>query len=313
MSIAGICSFGKYPICSDLKNLSADIAIIGVPYDLGVGGYFSGTRLGPRCIREASYQYGRGDEGFYDPERQEIFLGKPWQIVDCGDVEIIKGDVNKSFRNIELNIRKIIEKGVIPVVIGGDHSISIPIARALDIFKSVTVVQFDAHLDWTTESGGQEFGNGSPMRRMSEMNHIKNMAQIGLHGMCSSKKQDFDDARAHGSILVSAKEAKKLGVDGVMDKIPESERYYVTIDIDGLDISIAPGTGGPSPGGFSFNELDMFLEALSKKGKIVCFDLVEVAPQYDPSWTTCRIAALTIVNFIGYILKSKGKMQQKLL
>jgi agmatinase len=308
MTIAGICSFGKYPICDDLNDLVADIAIVGVPYDQGVGGYFSGTRLGPRGIREASYEYGRGDAGFYDPERQEVFLGKPCRIVDCGDVDIVKEDIKKTFENIESIVRKIIERGTIPVVMGGDHSISIPVARALDLFESVTVVQFDAHLDWSI---AQQFGNGCPMRRMSEMNHISNMVQIGLRGRGSGTKKDFDDAKLYGSVLISAKEAKQIGVDGVMDKIPDSERYYVTIDIDGLDISIASGTGGPTPGGFSFNELDMFLEALAKKGEIVCFDLVEVAPQYDPSGTTCKIAALTILNFIGYILKRKEKMQQK--
>lgn len=210
--------------------------------------------------------------------------------------------------NIKSIVRKIIERGPIPVVMGGDHSISIPVARALGSFKPVTVVQFDAHLDWSI---AQQFGHGCPMRHMSEMNHISNIVQIGLCGRGSSTKQDFDDAKSYGSVLVSAKEAKQIGVDRVMDKIPESERYYVTIDIDVLDTSIASGTGGPSPGGFFFSELDMFLEALTKKGKIVCFDLVEVAPQYDPSGTTCRIAALTILNFMGYILKSKEKMQQK--
>ncbi|AJY77520.1 arginase [Paenibacillus beijingensis] len=305
--ITGICSFGKYPICTNLNELQADMAVLGVPYDLGVG-FLSGTRLGPRRVREASTQYGRGDAGFYDPERDEVFLAAPWKIVDCGDADIVNGDIQTSFEHIEWAVRKIVERGATPVVIGGDHSISIPVARALDSFGPVTVVQFDAHLDWSDAPGGQRFGNGSPLRRMSEMDHIQGMAQVGLRGLGSSRKSDFDDAREYGSVLITAKEAKQLGVDGVIDKIPSSERYYVTIDIDSLDISVAPGTGSPMPGGLTFDELNGYLEALSKKGEIVAFDFVEVAPQYDPAGVTSRVTAMTILSFMGHILKRREKL-----
>lgn len=306
LPITGICSFGRYPICTDLDELSADIAILGVPYDLGVG-YLSGARLGPRRIREASAQYGRGDAGFYDPELQEVFLAAPWRMVDCGDADIVTGDIQASFQSIESAVRAIIAKGAMPVVIGGDHSISIPVARALDSFAPVTVIQFDAHLDWSAGPGGQTLSNGSPMRRMSEMKHISNMVQIGLRGLGSSRRQDFEDAKSYGSVLISTKEARQLGVEGVMAKIPDTGRYYVTIDIDALDISIASGTGSPVPGGLYYDELCAFLQALAKKGEIVCFDFVEVAPQYDPTGTTCRVAALIILTFMGHILKNKQR------
>ncbi|CAG7638516.1 agmatinase [Paenibacillus allorhizosphaerae] len=302
--ITGICSFAKYPICTDLNELQADMAILGVPYDLGVG-FLSGTRLGPRRVREASTQYGRGDAGFYDPERDEVYLAAPWKIIDVGDADIINGDIQGSFDNIEWAVRKMIEQGATPVVIGGDHSISIPAARALDTLGPVTVVQFDAHLDWSDAPGGQRYGNGSPMRRMSEMDHIQGMAQIGIRGLGSSRKVDFDDAREYGSVIVTASQARELGVDGVMERIPASERYYVTIDIDALDISVAPGTGSPMPGGLSFTELNAYLEALTRKGEIVGFDFVEVAPQYDPAGVTVRVAAMTILSFMGHILKRR--------
>ncbi|MBP1990460.1 agmatinase [Paenibacillus eucommiae] len=310
MPITGICSFAKYPICTDFENLEADMAILGIPYDTGVG-YLTGTRLGPRRVREVSTHYSRGDAGFYDPERDEVFLAAPWKIVDCGDADVIHGNIEQSFDAIEWAVRQIVEKGTIPVVIGGDHSISIPVARALDSLGPVTVVQFDAHLDWSDAPGGQRLGNGSPMRRMSEMSHIKEMAQIGLRGLGSSRKEDFDAAKEYGSVLISAREAKELGVEKVMEKIPQRERYYVTIDIDAFDISIATGTGSPSPGGFSFDELNSMLEALAQKGDIVCFDFVEVAPQYDPAGQTTRVAAMTILNFMGHILKRKENMQNK--
>ncbi len=303
--ITGICSFAKYPIALDITKLdNADFGILGVPYDAGVG-FLSGTRLGPRRIREVSTHYGRSGAGIYDPERGETFLAAPCRVVDCGDADIITGDIQACFENIEYAVRTIAEQGTVPVVIGGDHSISIPVARALSNKGPLTVVHFDAHLDWSKGPGNQRLGNGSPLRRMSEMDHIKAMTQIGMRGLGSSVESDFVDAQKWGSTVIPCRQAIEMGIDGVMNHIPEGNNYYVTIDIDSLDISTAPGVGSPSPGGFSFNQLIGMLEALSKKGNIVCFDFVEVAPQYDHSETTTRVAAMIMLYFMGFIQKQR--------
>ena len=304
LPITGICSFGKYPICQNLEELQADIAVLGVPYDIGVG-FLSGTRLGPRRIREASTQYGRGETGFYDPERDEVYLAAPDRIVDCGDAYLVQGDIEQSFLHVEQYVRKIAASGAIPAVMGGDHSISIPVARGLDRFKDLTVVQFDAHLDWTDTRDGQRYGNGSPMRRMSEMAHIGDMVQIGLRGMGSSRKEDFDDARAYGSKLVPCSAVKRDGVEAVLEQIPAGRQMYVTIDIDSLDISIAPGTGSPMPGGLDYDQITALLAGVAARGEVVAFDLVEVAPQYDPTGVTTRVASLIMLNFMAQILKQR--------
>lgn len=304
MPITGIASFAKYPICTDLNTMDADIAVLGVPYDVGVG-FLSGTRFGPRRIREVSTHYARGDAGFYDPERDEVFLGKGTKIVDVGDADVVHGDIHGSFDSIESIVKTIRSKGAIPAIMGGDHSISIPIARALKDEGKVAVIQLDAHLDWSDSPGGQSYGNGSPMRRMSEMDHITDMVQIGLRGLGSSRREDFEAARAYESKLISAKESFKLGIEGVMKQIPDADKYYVTIDIDCFDISLAAGTGSPSPGGFSFDFLNDLLVEIAQTGKVICFDLVEVAPQYDPTGVTPRVAAMTMLNFMGHILKNK--------
>ncbi|PID03022.1 agmatinase [Sporosarcina sp. P2] len=306
MPITGICSFAKYPICTDWEEIDADIAVLGVPYDTGVG-FLSGCRFGPRRIREVSTHYARGNAGFYDPERDEVFLGGDVKIVDAGDADVIHGDIEQAFTAIEYAVAKIREKGAIPAIMGGDHSISIPVARALKDEGDITVIQLDAHLDWSDAPGGQTLGNGSPMRRMSEMDHIKDMVQIGLRGLGSSRKEDFDAAKAYGSELISARDSAKLGVEGILNKIPKADKYYVTIDIDCFDISLATGTGSPSPGGFSFDFLNDILIGIAEKGNVVCFDLVEVAPQYDPTGATTRVAAMTMLNFMGHILKNKEK------
>lgn len=304
LPITGICSFAKYPIHTDLDTLSADMAVLGVPYDMGAP-YLSGAKLGPRRIREVSTHYGRGEAGFYDPERDETYLAAPLKIVDCGDADMVPCDLHGSFERIECAVRKIIEKGVIPVVMGGDHSITIPVARALDSYKDLVVVQFDAHLDWSMAPGGQKFSNGSPMRRMSEMSHIGKMAQIGIRGLGSSKKSDFDAAREYGSVIITARQAKKMTAEEIVQMIPAGKEYFVTIDIDGFDLSIAPGVGSPSPGGLGFDLVCDVLEGITHKGRVVAFDMVEVAPQYDPTNVTPRVAAMTMLSFMGYILKSK--------
>lgn len=303
--ITGICSFAKYPICNSMEELDADIAILGVPYDTGVG-FLSGARLGPRRIREVSTHYARGDVGFYDPEKGEQVLAAPIKIVDVGDADVLHGDIEYSFDSIEYSVRQILEKGVVPAIMGGDHSITIPTGRALECLgETINIIQIDAHLDWTNTVGPQNMGNGSPMRRLAEMDHIGKMFQIGLRGLGSSRREDFMDAKKYGSNLITAKEVHKNGVDWVLDQIPEGGKYFLSLDIDGYDISIAPGVGSPSPGGLYYDQVSDLLEGICKKVDVIGFDMVEVAPQYDPAAITTRVAAMTMINVMAQIMKNK--------
>lgn len=309
--ITGICSFGRYPICLDLDELKADFGVLGVPFDMGVG-FLSGARMGPRRIREASTQYGRGKVGYYDYEADEQMLAAPITIADCGDADVLQGDRDYSFQCIERAVRRIIRAGSIPIVMGGDHSISIPVGRALEEYgKKICVIQFDAHLDWTSHVGPLVQGNGSPMRRMSEMDHIGEMVQIGLRGMGSGKKSDYDDARAYGSKLISARELHSNGVQWVLDQIPDAEAYYITFDIDGYDMPLAPGAASPLPGGITYDESMDMLKAICQTGKVVAMDLVEVAPTYDPTGCTERLAALTMLQVIAHTGKKLHENDNK--
>jgi len=182
LPFTGITSFGKYPICNNLDELDAEVAIIGVPYDMGTQ-YRSGTRMGPRAIRDGSALFSFGLGGSYDPERDDVYLGPPWKIVDCGDVDMVHGDLAQCFENIEKAVKKIVTKGALPVVLGGDHSISIPVSSALEKQGQFCTVQIDAHLDFADHRSGQRNGHGSPMRRLSEMNHVDEMAQLGIRGV----------------------------------------------------------------------------------------------------------------------------------
>jgi len=304
LPFTGICSFGKYPICTNLDELDAEVAVIGVPYDMGTQ-WKSGTRMGPRGLREGSTLYSFGLDGAYDIEKDIMYLGPDCKVVDCGDVDMVHGDLEQCFDNTEEAVRKIVAKGAMPVVLGGDHSITIPVGRALDSIGPFHVIHIDAHLDWADHRSGQRYGHGSTFRRLSEMDHVQKMWQLGIRGISSSKKEDVDAAREYGSVILSPRQMRKMGADAIIDMIPEGEQYYVSIDIDGLDPSIAPGTGTPSPGGLLYDEVNELLEAIAKRGNVIGFDLVEVSPPYDTTGITSQVGARIILDFISFILKEK--------
>lgn len=306
LPFVGITSFGKYPIETDLDKLKADIAILGAPYDMGTQ-WRSGTKMGPRGIREASTLFSFGLKGSYDSERDDMYLAPPAKIVDCGDVDMVHGDLHQCFDNIEEAVRKVVSKGAIPVVLGGDHSITIPHALGLKESGPFNVVQIDAHLDWADHRSGQRYGQGSPIRRMSEMDHVNEITSLGIRGIGSTRKEEFEDARDYGNTILSPKQVRDIGIQGVIEQLPKGERFFVTLDIDGLDPSVAHGTGTPSPGGFSYDEVKEMLEGIAKQGDVIGFDLVEVSPPYDPTGVTSLTAARLIMDFIGYILKEKEK------
>jgi agmatinase len=208
--------------------------------------------------------------------------------------------------NIEATTRKLLDKGALPVTLGGDHSVPIPILRAYDSQPPLFVVQLDAHLDYVNERHGVREGHGNVMRRIHEMPHVTGIAQLGIRGPGSSGPGDFEDAIRNGSIIIGAREFRRIGYQQALSRIPAAPRYYVTIDIDSIDASLASGSGSPSFGGFTYLELVDFLRALAKKGEIVGFDLVEVAPQYDPAEITAQMAARIILDFLGAIFLERS-------
>ncbi len=199
-------------------------------------------------MREASSYNCYAHEGWYDPIRKETFLGEPWKIVDCGNVDVLHTEQKRSFQNCEAAVRKILSKKAIPFVIGGDHAITTPILRAFDCFHNLCVIHFDAHLDFSKNPMALP-KDRQPMRRASEMAHIGKIMQIGIRGIGSSQLSDFQDAEAYGNIIITSREVRQKGVEWVAGRIPQAEYYYISFDIDGLDPSIAIGTGSPVPFG----------------------------------------------------------------
>lgn len=305
LPFVGLCTFGKRPVCLDWDQIDADVAVLGVPFDMGTQ-YRSGARFGPRAIREASTLFSFGHGGAYDHEDDQVYLPlDKVRIVDVGDADMVHTDTAASHANAERAVRKILERGALPVVLGGDHAVNIPCIRAFSDHGPIHIVQIDAHLDFVDVRHGVREGHGNPMRRAAEQSHVSGLTQIGIRNVSSTTREGYEDARQRGSTILSVRQARKAGIEGVLAKIPAGARYYVTIDIDGFDPSIAPGTGTPSHGGFLYYEVMEILQGLAQQGDVVGVDLVEVAPAYDPSGITGILAAQVLLNFLGYIFAAR--------
>ena len=305
LPFVGICTFGKSPVCLDWDTIDAEVAVMGAPFDCGTK-WRAGARFGPRSIRDASTLFAFGHSGAYDFEDDVVYMpADSVRMVDIGDADIVHTNTEKSHDNIEYGVRKMLAAGALPVVLGGDHSINIPCIAAFEGQEPFHIVHIDAHLDFVDERHGVRRGHGNPLRRAAEQADVSGMTQIGIRNVSSTAREGYEDARRMGSDIISVRQLRKLGVQGVLDRIQKGVRYYLTIDIDGFDPSIAPGTGTPSHGGLTYYEGLEIFAGLALQGEVVGIDLVEVAPDYDHSGTTAILAAQLLLNTIGRVMHQR--------
>lgn len=305
LPFVGISTFGKRPYQPDWNALEADVAILGAPFDAGTQ-WRAGARFGPRGVREASTLFSFGHAGAYDHEDDATYLPVSVRIVDMGDADIIHTDTEGSHANIEAGVRAALKAGALPVVIGGDHSVNIPCIRAFDDQGDIHVLQIDAHLDFVDERHGVRHGHGNPMRRAAEQPYVTGLTQVGIRNVSSTAREGYADARAMGSDIISVRQARKMGTQALLARIPLGARIYITLDIDAFCPSIAPGTGTPSHGGFLYYEVLELLQGVAQGHEIVGVDLVEVAPDYDPTGSTTVLAAQVLLNLLGFIFHARG-------
>lgn len=305
LPFVGISTFGKRPYVEDWSKIDADVAVMGAPFDFGTQ-FRAGARFGPRSVREASTLFSFGHAGAYDHEDDCTYLPAAVRIVDIGDADIIHTDTTRSHDNIRAGVQAMLAAGALPVVIGGDHSVNIPCIQAFEGQGDIHIFQIDAHLDFVDERHGVKVGHGSPMRRAAEKPYVTGLTQVGIRNVSSTSREGYEAARAMGTDILSVRQARALGAAGVIARIPKGARVYVTLDIDGFCPSIAPGTGTPSHGGFLYYEVLEMLQAIAKNHEVVGMDLVEVAPDYDPTQSTSILAAQILLNFLGFIFHARG-------
>jgi agmatinase len=293
-------TFMRLPNVRDLEN--ADAAIVGAPFDTGAT-FRAGARFGPEGIRSASHLLRR-----YNPSL-DVSIFDHLSVIDYGDVPVVPGYIEESYRRIAEGLEPLHRSGVVPIVLGGDHSIALPELRAAAaIHGPLALVQFDSHPDTWDSYFGERHTHGTPFRRAVEEGLLdtSRSIQVGMRGSIYDR-DDWDDAREMGFDLVPTDEVRERGIPSVIDRIRErtgDAKTYVSFDVDFVDPAYAPGTGTPEIGGFTSRETQEFLRGLAGL-KVVGCDVVEVYPAYDPAQITALLAANVAHEFLSLLAFSR--------
>jgi agmatinase len=297
---SGVRTFMRLPNVTDLEN--ADAAIVGAPFDTGAT-FRVGARFGPEGIRSASHLLRR-----YNPSL-DVAIFDYLSVIDYGDVPVVPGYIEESCRRIEEGLKHIHRAGVVPIVLGGDHSIALPELRAAAaVHGPLALVQFDSHPDTWDAYFGEKHTHGTPFRRAVEEGLIdtSRSVQVGMRGSIYDRG-DWDDAREMGFDLVPTDEVRELGIPSVIDRIrgrTGDAKVYVSFDVDFVDPAYAPGTGTPEIGGFTSREAQEFVQGLTGLEIVGC-DVVEVYPAYDHAQITAHLAANLAHEFLSLLAFSK--------
>ncbi len=300
-------TFMGFPFCADLDALEADVAILGIPF----GAVYDPVEAAndqsnaPAAVRAQSLLASDGlDRWDFDLDGP-LFAGRDVRVVDCGDVTAELRDPAAHYARAEAATRKILARGALPVVIGGDHGVPIPVFRAFEGRGPLTLVHIDAHLDWRDEVNGVPDGYSSPIRRASELPWFERIVQIGMRGQGSAREDEVRAARDWGAEIVPAHDIHAKGMAAVLSRLPEGGRSYITIDADGLDPSVMPAVAAPVPGGLWFHQVRELIHGLAAKGPIVGMDLVEITPARDVNGISSLVAARLILNLIGALARAE--------
>lgn len=299
---AGITTFMRQPATRDLTGVH--VAILGVPFDSGTS-YRSGTRFGPRKIREVSVTLWGNNQVLKVAPLSQL------RVVDYGDVDVVPVDIQVTFDRIAKDVGTILGAGATVITLGGDHSIALPLLRAHHAkFGKVAVVHFDSHGDmWEYDFEGYKYSHGTPFRRAVEEGLIDTDAylQIGIRGSTSAL-DDYEMATKLGARIITIGDAMKMGTEKVVETIRArvgARKVYVSFDIDSVDPAYAPGTGTPEVGGFtSFQALEMVRGLVGLN--LVGFDLVEVNPSVDHGEITSLLAANLAFEFLSLLALQKA-------
>ena len=285
---------------------SAGAAIIGAPFDGGTS-HRSGCRFGPQAIRTTDYLP-------HDGQRPSLALGVDplveLAVVDLGDVEMPSGDTELSLRALEQRVTAVARAGVIPVILGGDHTIALPDVTGLAHhvgWGRVSVIHFDAHADTGNTQMGSLYGHGTPMRRLIESGACRGdrFIQIGLRGYWP-EPETLQWMAEQGMRSFEMSEIVSRGLDAVLDEAlalatDECDAIFLSVDVDVVDPGSAPGTGTPEPGGLTSRELLDAVRRIAMEGPLGGMDIVEVSPPYDHAEITAYLGNRIVLEALGGI------------
>jgi agmatinase len=292
---------------AELARRRPDVAIIGAPFDDAVSRR-PGARFGPRAIRQATY--GEGANSL----QLEI---EPWQhldVVDAGDANIAPAWLERSHAMIYRKVTEVASAGIVPLILGGDHSITWPSASAVAQAvapRTIGIVHFDAHADTAPDQWGQLGGHGTPMRRLIESGAVKgrNFVQIGLRGYWPGPEvfawMGEQGMRWHKMTEIEERGAEAVIVDAIAEALDGPDMVYLSLDIDVIDPGMAPGTGTPEPGGMLSREMLRAVRQIVSSVDLAAMDIVEVAPPYDHAELTAAVAHRSALEALSALAVKK--------
>ena len=304
-SDAGARSFLGLPGCDDLTAMDADVAVLGVPVATPYPSLGLYAADAPAAIRAGVVDFA-GALRHHDFDLDGPLLRDGVRVVDCGDLPGSADDGPGNRALIAGSVRTILDRGAVPVVLGGDDSVPIPVFQAFEDLGPFTVVQVDAHIDWRDEVGGERFGLCSTMRRAAEMHWVERIVQVGARGPGSARPADVQAARDFGAHLVPAREVHADGLQRALDLVPRGAQVLLTIDCDGLDPSVIPSVLAPAPGGLTHAQVLALMHGIAARAGIACFDLVELMPARDPHGLGALAAGRLVCNALGLIARQRA-------
>ncbi len=295
--------FFDLPLQSPGDTGDADIVLIGAP---AATPYAS---VGNYCAEAADAIRGAfgwpGVLGHHDFDIDGYLLPDGIRAIDWGNLDYSETDFAANRDMIRDCVSKILAAKAIPLVLGGDDSVPIPVLEAYREHGSLTILQLDAHIDWRDDVNGETMGLSSNMRRASEMGWIENIIQVGARGIGSARPQDRQDALDWGVQFFPMREVVRSGIDSVIAAIPENARLYIALDIDVMDPAVVPAVIGPAPGGFSYWRLLEILEAAAQRAQIAGFNLVELMPSADVGGSGALVAARIVAMVMGLAARQR--------
>jgi agmatinase len=298
-------AFAGAMVPKTIESITSGAVLFGAPHGTPYRGIDNRANARTADVLRKAISSDAGWRGHWDFDLGAPLLGSGnFQLADLGDLPTRPRSGLHNRKLIEEATRAIISRNALPIMIGGDDSTPIPFIQALELFDALTVLQLDAHIDWRRQRLGETLGFSSTMRRVSEMAHVNRIVQVGIRGLGSARKKEYDDALGWGAHIVPAAVIHASGVKAVLDLIPRNANCVITLDCDALDGATMPAVMSPTPGGLTYRQVIDVIAGVAGKARLVAFDMVEFVPDRDSSGYAAYVAARIIWNVIGRLANS---------
>ncbi len=226
--------------------------------------------------------------------------------LDWGNLDYSETDFAANRASIQGHVETILKAGAVPLVLGGDDSIPIPVLAAYREHGPLTILQFDAHIDWRDDVNGETQGLSSNMRRAAEMGWVENIVQVGARGIGSARPQDRRDALDWGVRFFPMREVMRRGINQIIEAIPRNANLYIAFDIDAMDPSVVPAVIGPAPGGLNYWQAVEILETAAARASLCGFNLAELMPANDIGGRGALVAARLVAMVMGLVARQRA-------